>query len=371
MENKDIIPFFGIHRQYASLREELLDATDRVYSTGKVLDGHYTKAFENAIAKRCDRKYAVAVNSCTQGLIHAIMSVVKDETKVMVPALSFPATLNAVLMFNHHPVFCDVDNNGLMDLESNDFALTGAGIGAILYANLFGNTVDWDRFKLQTDFFSNDTLLIIEDAAQSFGAFYRDIPSGKLGDVSVLSFDPTKNLPNYGSGGMVLTDNELIYADLLDLRDNGKHGDHAWVGTNSKMSEADCAQMLIKLKYFDQWQARRAEIANYYMDILSQYVEIVMPMPNVTSSWHKFVIRLDGRNRLQEVLSSKGVETKIHYSTTLPDLGVAMDYVDVVEYHQYREALAFTKECLSLPIYPEMTDVEVERVAKISKDYLR
>jgi dTDP-4-amino-4,6-dideoxygalactose transaminase len=230
--------------------------------------------------------------------------------------------------------------------------------------------VDWDRFRLQTDFFNHEKIIIIEDAAQSFGASYKGIPSGKMGDVSVLSFDPTKNLNNYGSGGMVLTDDDSIRENLLDMRDNGKHGDHHWIGTNSKMSEADCAQMLVKLKYFDGWQARRKEIAEYYISELHQYVDIIMPGPDVESCWHKFVIRLDPRNRLKERLSSRGIETKVHYTTTLPDLPVAMDYVDIVEFHQYREALAFTKECLSLPIYPEMTDNEVSKVVEVILDYL-
>jgi dTDP-4-amino-4,6-dideoxygalactose transaminase len=90
-----------------------------------------------------------------------------------------------------------------------------------MYVNLFGNTVDWNRFKMTTDFFNQD-LKVIEDAAQSFGASYKGLPSGSLGDISVLSFDPTKNLPNYGSGGMVLTDDLEIYNTLTDLRDNGK-----------------------------------------------------------------------------------------------------------------------------------------------------
>ena len=265
MNGSITIPFFGVARQYQTLREELLEAIDWVYSSGQVLDGVNTKHFETAIAHRCGRQFSVAVNSCTQGLILAQSVCIPRASKVLIPTLSFAATINSVLMAGHEPVFCDTDQNGLIDLESLDFALTGAGVNSILYANLWGHVIDWQNFKIHTEFFNED-MFVIEDAAQSFGAYYHDTPSGKLGDVSVLSFDPTKNLNNYGSGGMILTDDPVIYEALRDVRDNGKYKGHDFPGTNSKMSESDCAQMLIKLKYFNQWQRRRTEIAEYYME---------------------------------------------------------------------------------------------------------
>ena len=370
MENKNIIPFFGIKRQYQTLREEILDISDRVYSSGQVLDGNYTKYFELAIAKRCNRDYAIAVGSCTQGLIFALAASVYSSTgKVLIPAISFAATLNSVLMAGREPVMCDTDNNALIDLESIDYAIKGAGIECIMYANLFGHTVDWDRFRIQTDFFNND-LLVIEDAAQSFGARYKGIPSGKLGDISVLSFDPTKNLNNYGSGGMILTDNEDFANIVLNLRDNGKQDSHHVIGTNSKMSESDCAQMLVKLKHFDQWQDRRQTIAEYYFSKLHSYVDCIMPGPDVESSWSKFVIRLSHRHGLKSHLANNDIETKINYDKPLFELPVGYDYVDYA-HDPFREATAFSRECLSLPIYPELTDTEVERIVNKVIEFLK
>ena len=354
------IPFFGLTRQYQNLREEILASTDAVYTSGQVLDGDNTTLFENLIAGRCHREYAVAVNSCTQGLIFAMMAGVSADGKVLIPNLSFVATVNSVLLAGHDPVICDTDTSALIDLDSIDFALKSTGITAIMYPNLFGNCIDYDRFRLHTEFF-NDKMFIIEDAAQSFGASYKGTPSGKMGDVSVLSFDPTKNLPNYGSGGMVLTDDYNLYTTILDLRDNGKNDAHMTAGTNSKMSESDCAQMLVKLKYFDSWQARRTEIANYYIDNLPSCVEIVMPNENVIHAWHKFVILSPERYRLNEYLKSKGIETKFHYTTPLSDLPVSGDYIAYYT-DSYKVSVAFSKECISLPIYPELTDAEVEHI---------
>ena len=363
------IPFFGITRQYNFLREELLVTIDQVYRTGQVLDGPATKSFEVAIARACHRQFAVAVNSGTQGLVFALQSSIPRESSVLIPTLSFAATINSVLVSGHTPRFCDTDQNGLIDLESYEYALNGAGINCIMYANLFGHTVDWDRFRINTDFFNQD-MFIIEDAAQSFGARYKGVPSGKLGDISVLSFDPTKNLNNYGSGGMVLTDDFLVYEALLDLRDNGKHSAHNSIGTNSKMSESDCAQMMIKLKYFDEWQRRRQSIADYYAGELCEWVDVVMPGTDVESAWSKFVIRLGERHGLQNHLTKQGIETKFHYDRPLFELPVGYDYIDYAR-ELFRESTAFSRECLSLPIYPELTDSEVTQIIESIVAYLR
>lgn len=348
-------------RQYKNLREELLDASDHVYTSGQVLDGAYTILFQQEIAKRCDRQFAIAVNSCTQGLIMTMQAI--QETKIAIPAVSFAATINSVLMTTHTPKFVDVDYNGLMDLN----ALDTNDVGAVMYANLFGNTIDYDKFRVMTEFFGAD-LKIIEDAAQSFGASYKGIPSGKMGDVSVLSFDPTKNLPNYGSGGMILTDDFDLATDLMDFRDNGKLSNHTFPGTNSKMSESDCAQMLVKLRHFDKWQERRTEIAEYYFQNLYDIVDVLTPNKDVTHAWHKFILRVPHRSKLADSLASHGIETKHHYTYPLTDLEVSQPYV---ESDVYFGAENFCRESISLPIYPELTDGEVERIVKTVRDFYR
>ncbi len=364
MGNQNIIPFFGIKRQYQHLQAELLEVTDAVYSSGKVLDGEYTHEFERSIALRCEREFAISVNSCTQAIVMVLQSC-DNPGNILIPTVSFAATVNSVLLTDHNPRFCDVDHKGLMDLSAYNSNLAEDNIAAVMYANLFGNIVDWEKFHTYTKFFGNDTF-VIEDAAQSFGARYKGIPSGKLGDVSVLSFDPTKNLPNYGSGGMILTDDWSI-ADLLkNFRDNGKPSNHILPGSNSKMNEADCAQMLVKLNYFDQWQLRRAAIADYYIEQLLGYVDVVMPNEHVEHAWHKFVIRVESRNRLRHHLSTKGIETKIHYEIPLTGLDCAYQFIGDSETVMGEK---FCKESLSLPIYPELTDSEVEHIVQSVKEF--
>ena len=368
------VPFNGIARQYQGLKDEILDASDRAYRGGQVLDGPYTQMFERQMASRCMRQYAVAVNSGTQALIfaqHALGIYGNTDTnaggKIMIPGISFVATLNSVLMAGNEPVYCDVDHNALLDIETIDYALDG-NVNAIMYVNMFGNVLDYNKLLNVTKFFNSD-IKIIEDAAQSFGATYNGIPSGKLGDVSILSFDPTKNLPNYGSGGMILTDDYDVYQFALSLRDNGKVSKHDWAGTNSKMSEADCAQMLVKLKYFDTWQRRRAEIAEFYSDNLMNFLDIPVANPDVEHAWHKYVVHTDSRATLQGYLASKGIETKTHYEQPLFEHAVGWDYVDYAK-DILRGSTAHSKSCLSLPIYPEMADYEVEFVVESINDYL-
>jgi len=365
-----MISFFGLDRQYSNIKTEILDAADEVLSSGKVLDGPYTYKFEQLMAWRTERKYAVSLNSGTQALIFAQYCAPnrsKDHKNILIPSISFVATLNSVVMAGNIPVFCDTDNKGLIDLNSLPTNFDNANIDTVMYVNLFGNTIDYHKFVTQTEFFNKD-IYVIEDAAQSFGASYKNIPSGKLGTVSCLSFDPTKNLANYGSGGMILTDNDSIYEDLINLRDNGKHSHHSVPGTNSKMSEVDCAQMIVKLNHFDAWQRRRTQIAEYYNRELQDFVEIPKVNEDVVHSWHKYVVKHDSRYRLRTYLKEQNIETKIHYELPLFESTLGFKYANSLEIF-YKESSAFCMKCLSLPIYPELLDSEVEYIVDAIKSY--
>ena len=357
------IPFFGVDRQYASIREEILAASDAVYTSGRVLDGEYTLQFEQAIERLTERKYAVTVNSGTQALIFALRSVKDHRNKVLIPAISFVATLNAVLEAGFDPVFCDVDPwTGLIDF--NKIPVPVEDLAAVMYVNLYGNVIDYNKLLAYKAIWDQWNIPVIEDAAQSFGAHYRGVPSGKLGDISCLSFDPTKNLNNYGSGGMILTDDPEIFEAVNDYKDNGKGNMHSVPGTNSKMSEADCAQMLVKLKYFDQWQTRRKQIAEYYTQELSGVAGIRIPpvAADVDHSWHKYAIHVGYRLKFQGHMTMSGVETKIHYTKPLHLEPVSFIYAVENNIGIMYNAEEFCKSTISLPIYPELTDAEVEYV---------
>jgi dTDP-4-amino-4,6-dideoxygalactose transaminase len=375
------IPFTGTKRQYQSLRRQLLDTADKVWTTGQHLNGYYTETFEKIIAERCDRRFAISVNSGTQALIFAIRSLnLRYQSKIAIPSISFIATLNSILENDFLPHIIDVDSEGLIDLAKDS---TEMSFDALLYVNLYGNMVDYTKLQLVTEFFSNkekhDKFPVIEDAAQSFGSTFNGSPSGSFGDVSILSFDPMKNFNSYGSGGMVLTDNPLYASRIKDLATNGKENDFEDSGTNSRMSELDCACMLVKLGHFDKWQKRRTEIAEYWNKEFENVhnIKTLTLLPTVTSSWHKyplFVSNTISRNRLQHQLREAGIETKVHYDKPLHKYSsfincVSNTYNEAIqsdiEYQasQVKEGLKLANTQLSLPIYPELTDAEVEHVA--------
>jgi dTDP-4-amino-4,6-dideoxygalactose transaminase len=262
------------------------------------------------------------------------------------------------------PVFCDVDPvSGLIDLNKID--VSPDELAAVMYVNLFGNVIDYDKLNTYKDFWNKHRIPVIEDAAQSFGAYYRGVPSGKLGDISCLSFDPTKNLNNYGSGGMILTD-DADFAELCrSYRDNGKFHDHNVAGTNSKMSESDCAQMLVKLNYFDDWQKRRTQIANYYTSELANCVDLIPIDPKVEHAWSKFVLHADYRRMFQDHMIQQGIETRIHYPTPLNSIHVSGAFDPGI----LEGAEEFSRTCVSLPIYPELTDSEVEHITSSILEY--
>lgn len=357
------VPFTALDRQYKVLRDEIRDVMDEVYSSGRMLDGGHTLAFEEAIEKRTDRKFAISVNSCSTALLICYLHYAGSYPKknVALPAYSFVATGNAAKLSGWNTTFLDVDTNGMMDLSLLDAHRDKLDV--ISYVNLYGNVIDYDKLKIIASFFND--LIIIEDAAQSFGASYKGTPSGKLGNASVLSFDPTKNLPNYGSGGMILTDDKKLYAFAADFRNNGKASGHTTLGINTKMSEADCAQMVVKLKHFDAWQARRTKIAQFYTDCLHVYVDCPKPNEDVVHAWHKYSIKTVDQFALRAYLKQAGIDTKVHYDTALPSYPAFMDTDGL-----FPMADQLAQQSVSLPIYPELTDNEVQHVvATIQKYY--
>lgn len=346
---KSIIPFNGVDRQYKTIREEILHEIDLVLMTGNLLNGPKIIEFEKQMARQCGRTHAVAVNSGSNA-IHYILDIIKykynnsKDMNIAAPVFTFPRIKD---IFGQYGYVTDVDVDtytGLMDLKKIPVDVS---LDVLIYTNLFGNMIDPSELETIKLFLKNPNLKIIEDAAQSFGASYNGRPSGSFGDFSVLSFDPTKNLPNYGGGGMILCDDE---PDSLDLAE--KVLGYTSRPVNSRMSEVDCAGMLVKLKYFNKWQKRRKQIAKYYDENIKK--PVITPQqvltPGVSPSWQKYVIQCDRRYRMKDYLKDNGIETKVHYDFQLGS--------------QYPGAVQISSKVLSLPMYADLTDSEVEYIVE-------
>ena len=333
------IKYNGIDRLYSDYSWRLNRRAKAVWNSGQVLQGPFLQQLEEAVAIKYKRKYAVGVASATDGLFFAMKSlgIGKNHT-VMCPVLSYKATAGAIKRTGAKIQYVDTDKFGNMgDLSYKEVP------DAVLYVNLFGNTAEYDRLKNYCD---EHEIPLIEDAAQSQGASYKKIPSGKLGDVSVFSFDPMKNMPSLGGGGMVLTDNEKQYKEIISLRKSEMY--------NSLLSEDHANQLLLILDKFEKLQSKRKKVYERYKENMPNANFLVDESHK--PSYHKLVMLTDKRDDLQGFLLLHNIETKIHYSNILDD--------NKVEDYQYPIAEGMCERVISLPIYPHLTLAEVDYVCE-------
>ena len=345
------IPFTGIQRQYNNLRTEILDVTDMVLRSGILMSGNWTAEFENWLRKRNSVRYAVTCHSGTQAL-EIIAEYFREWSsinppKVLLPAMTFPATANAFVRAGWTVELIDVDSYGQMNYSKID---RRSSIQAICIVGLYGQAVS-DQPYYYTDW-------VIEDAAQHWLAD----DCRRRGKATAISFDPTKNLANYGNGGAVLTDDLQLADYARDWVMHGKKRGHTDTGSNSRMSEVDCAQMMVKTRYLDAWQKRRKEIAHHWINMLKDTpVRCLIDRKNFDEHcFHKFVVDVDNRDKLAVDLKLRGIETKVHYEKPLWELPIFDEGYRADRF--LATASSLSRRCLSLPIYPELTDLEVEYV---------
>lgn len=350
------IPFTGLKKQYNNLRTEILEATDEVLRSGQLMNGNYTAEFENWLARKNSSKYAVTCHSGTHALeiiasYYANYSVIPP--RVVMPSMTYAATANAFMRAGWDIYFVDTDSYGIIDPEliPNDLSYQ-----AIVMIGLYGagiKNLSDRRWPLRS---VSNNVIWIEDAAQH----WLSSNGIRFGNAAAISFDPMKNLACYGNGGAVVTNDIDLLEYARAWRDNGK-STHEHVGTNSRMSEIDCAQMMVKTRYIDAWQQRRQDIAAYWIERLNKSkIRCLIDSKNFNDHcFHKFVIDLDQRDIVKQNLALKKIETRVHYQYPLHEMGVFRQWPgpDILS-----RASALSRRVLSLPIYPELTDLEVDYV---------
>ena len=352
-----LIPFTGLQRQYKQLRKEILDATDQVLSTGQLMSGQYTRDFEAWLSKTNRVEYAVTCHSGTNAL--EIIAEFWKQTEqgtpvVLIPAMTYVATANAFIRAGWDVHFIDTNKYGILDTTKIPHGLK---YEAVVLVGLYGSgLVDSIDIRKWSEWNRNN-VIVIEDAAQHWisNNFLR------MGDCAAISFDPMKNLSAYGNGGAVVTDNEDLANFARGWRDNGKPT-HNLTGTNSRMSEVECASLIVKTRYLDQWQRRRGVISRHYRERLEGgNLRCLIDKTNMYDhANHKFVIEVNDRDQLQQRLKLVGVETKVHYEKPLHEISVYRQYPgpDILG-----ASSSLSRRCLSLPIYPELTDSEVDFIS--------
>lgn len=359
---REFIPINDLAYQQKVLLNELLPVVEQVIVSGRYVLGENVEKLEKEIAKLCNVKYGVGVNSGTDALtlsLHALDVGRGDE--VITSPFSFVASAESVIIVGARPVFADID--------PLTFNISPEEIGkritkrtkAIMPVHLFGQACDMTTI---TQLAQAHSLLIIEDSAQAILASHKGQPVCSFGEVGCLSFYPTKNLGAMGDGGMILTSDEELAQKLRLMRcHGGKDYTFDFLGTNSRLDELQAAILLLKLRYLKEWTEERRRNAQLYRELLEDVEEITLPYEAEDNYhvYHQFTIRARRRDELREFLLSEGIQTMVYYPCPL-HLQPAFSYLGYKE-GDFPEAERAAKEVISLPIYPGLGQHQITRIA--------
>lgn len=364
------VPLLDLRAQYETLAEELDAALKRVCRSGIFALGPEVEEFERNWAGYCEAECCAAVSSGTAALHLALLALgIGEGHEVITTPMSFFATVEAILYTGARPVFTDVDpQTGCMDPDGIEELITER-TRAILPVHLFGQPADMDPILAVA---GARGLVVIEDACQAHGALYKGRKVGALGDAGAFSFYPTKNLNAFGEAGAVVTDDPQVDARLKMLRNHGQDARyrHVVVGYNYRMDGLQGAVLSVKLKYLDGWNERRRRIAERYTEALASTPLVVMgEAPYARSVWHLYAVRCGEREALREHLTAAGIATAIHYPVLMPHQEALRGCGPPSASGGLPEAGNMAQEVLSLPLYPEMSEDQVEYVIQSVKDF--
>jgi dTDP-4-amino-4,6-dideoxygalactose transaminase len=370
----DPIPMLDLEGQHAPLRGELEAAARRVLASNRFISGDEVAALEHEMAALLGVRRAVGVSSGTDALLALLMAAgVGPGDEVVTTPFSFFATAEAIVRLGARPVFADVEADTLNIDPRAAAARLGPETRAVVVVHLFGRVAQTAPLAAAC---AAQGIPLIEDAAQAIGAFRRDgaglVRVGSIGTGAALSFFPSKNLGGFGDGGMVLTNDDALAAQVRVLRNHGASEKmrHQVVGGNFRLDELQAALLRVKLPHLTGWSDRRRFLAALYLRGLAG-LPVDLPTPDEGCVWNQFVVRVptDRRGALVAHLAARGIATAIYYpiplhlQPALKDLGHRPGDFPLAE-------LA-AREVLALPIYPGLTEGAVDRVATTVAEFFR
>lgn len=370
-----MIPFLDLKAQYAEIRDEVEPAVLDVMANCQYVLGPTVAGFEGAFAEYCGARHCVGVNSGTTALHLALLAAgIQPGDEVITVASTFIATTAAIRYAGAIPVFVDVDpDTWCMDPDAIAAAVTPR-TKAVMPVHLHGRVADMTRINAIA---ADHELTVIEDAAQAHGAEHAGRRAGSFGRAAGFSFYPGKNLGAYGEGGATVTDDDALAHRLRVLRDWGQEEKHHHVvqGYNARMDGIQGAVLAIKLRRLDAWTEARRRHAGRYRALLGDAAfadaGLRLPAPEGPGErhvYHVFSVRVPNRDRVQQALGEAGIGTNIHYPVPVhlqpahADLGYRAGDLPVSE--------ALAAEFLSLPMFAELTDRQVDQVAEVLKTAL-
>ncbi len=362
-----MIPFLDLKAQYATIKDDIQSAVNATLASTQVILGKEVAAFEEEFASYSGGKFGIGVNSGTSALHLALLAAgVGAGDEVITVSCTFVATVAAIDYTGARPVFVDVDPRTLnMDVSQVEAAITDR-TKVILPVHLHGQPADLDPILAIA---RRHKLVVIEDAAQAHGAEYKGRRVGSIGDLGCFSFYPGKNLGACGEGGMVVTNNEEYAHTIRMLRDWGQERKyhHVLKGFNYRMEGVQGAVLRVKLRHLDAWTEARRRHAAYYNELLADSgVKMPEEMPYVRHVYHVYAVRTAARDKLQDALQAREIQTGIHYPIPVhlqkayEEFGYGAGDLPVTE-----KAAA---ELLSLPMFPELQDAQIETVCNAVRE---
>lgn len=364
------VPLVDLKAQYAGIKPEIDAAIARVLDTTAFAGGPEVEAFERAFAEFCGRKHCIGVSSGTSALELLLRAYgIGPGDEIITSANTFFATAEAASIIGIRPVFTDVEEGtAQMDPQSLERAIT-PNTKAILPVHLYGQPCAMEPIL---EIAQRHKLPVIEDCAQAHGARLNGKMVGSFGAAAAYSFYPGKNLGAYGEAGAIVTDDATIAEFCRVFRDHGSavKYEHTMIGRNDRMDGLQGAILSAKLPHLPSWNSARRRIAERYRELLQNDDRIRMfaDYPGAESVYHLFVVRVPSRDAVRKKLNEAGIGAGIHYPIPLhlqkcyKDLGYASGDFPVTE--------RLAQEILSLPIYPEMSDGQIEYVVRTLKEAL-
>src|SRR5437660_15403 len=363
------VPYLDLPAQMRPIRKEIEAAIARTLDNCSFCLGPDVVQFEKDFAKFCGAEHCVAFNSGTSALHVAmlLLDIGRDDEVITTPC-TFVATSWAISYVNAKPVYVDVDDATFnLKPELVERAITKR-TKAIMPVDLYGHPADLDPLL---KICRKHNLPLVEDACQAHGAKYKGKVVGTFGEISCYSFYPGKNLGAYGEGGALVTNNAAYAARARALREHGstQRYYHDEVGFNYRMEGIQGAVLGIKLKHLDKWTGERRRVAHHYHELLADTpLQLPLEADYAESAYHLYVVRHPQRDDLKKHLETNKVGCALHYPLSLhlqkcyANLGYKAGDFPVAE--------KAARECLSLPIYPEMTDAQIERVSEVLQELL-
>lgn len=371
------VPFLDLKAQYRQIADEVLPVVTTAMQNGMFIGGENVSGFEAEFAAFCETEHCVGVNSGTDALRFALMALgIKAGDEVATVPNTFIATTEAISQTGACPVFVDVDpDTCTMDPNHLEACIQrrraqGARLTAVVPVHLYGQPADMDTID---DIARRHDLIVVEDACQAHGAVYKGRKAGAMGAAGCFSFYPGKNLGAFGEGGAVVTNDADTAHTIAMIRDHGQQRKyvHAMEGYNGRLDAIQAGVLRIKLKHLAEWNRLRRRHAAAYDERLAS-ISKVAPVKQAAgreSVYHLYVIHVDERDRLQQHLNEKGIATGLHYPIPLH---LQQAYVHLgYQKGDFPAAENSATHLLSLPMFPELTEEQIDYVVEEIKNGIR